>query len=335
MKLSTAIQEYTIDRIANGYSQSTIDSYLSTLKIFSAYYHDPDVESITLTQLKVWFHYLHTEYKPRRANGNTDPLLSASMHGKWKAIRSLWNFLEAEYHLVNLAQQIPMPKFSSSPIEPFSQAEIKKLLAACDYTAPSNTEQRKSYRQVRPTALRDKTIILVLLDAGIRIGECSRIKMSDVDLKEGQIMIQPYGQGYKTEGRFVFLGENTRRSVLKYVTKYPHTGNCNLFMSSNTERLTVTGLKNLISHLGQRAGVHAHAHKFRHTFAIQYLRNGGDVFTLQRLLGHRSMEMVNRYLAIAQTDVAAAHRRASPVDCWNLYLVPPRSNSALPDFRKS
>jgi site-specific recombinase XerD len=64
----------------------------------------------------------------------------------------------------------------------------------------------------------------------------------------------------------------------------------------------------------QRHGRHVSPHTFRHTFAISFLRAGGDVLTLQQLLGHTSLTMVNRYVKLAQTDLKDAHQRFSPAD---------------------
>jgi integrase len=74
-----------------------------------------------------------------------------------------------------------------------------------------------------------------------------------------------------------------------------------------------------LKRLGERAGVTGvNAHRFRHTFATEYIRRGGDIITLQKLLGHASMDMVLRYLHLVRADVAAAHRRSSPADGWKL-----------------
>jgi integrase/recombinase XerD len=71
--------------------------------------------------------------------------------------------------------------------------------------------------------------------------------------------------------------------------------------------------------LGNRAGVpHCDPHRFRHTAARLFIRNGGDAFALQRLLGHEGLETTRRYVEHEREDVERAHQRASPVDRWGL-----------------
>lgn len=83
------------------------------------------------------------------------------------------------------------------------------------------------------------------------------------------------------------------------------------------EGLTRHGLRFLIVRLGKAArldgSTRVSPHTFRHTFAIEFLRAGGNVFTLQQLLGHTHLAMTNRYVAIAQADITAQHRQFSPV----------------------
>jgi hypothetical protein len=92
-----------------------------------------------------------------------------------------------------------------------------------------------------------------------------------------------------------------------------------LFTTGDGQPLTRDHLYNTITSIAARVGVeNADVHRFRHTFAINYLRNGGDAYTLQILLGHTSMEMVRTYIQIAQSDIEARHLKASPVANWNL-----------------
>jgi site-specific recombinase XerD len=83
--------------------------------------------------------------------------------------------------------------------------------------------------------------------------------------------------------------------------------------------MTRTKLAEMFRSVGNRAGVkNVHPHRLRHTFAIQYLRNGGNAYTLQMMLGHSTLETVKLYLKLAQVDIDVMHRRASPVDNWRL-----------------
>ena len=87
--------------------------------------------------------------------------------------------------------------------------------------------------------------------------------------------------------------------------------------ASGHKPLTPSALHHRLIRIGQRAGVSdIQTHRFRYTFAVQYIRNGGDAFTLQTILGHTTMEMVTYYIRLAQADLEQAHRRASPVDNW-------------------
>lgn len=84
-------------------------------------------------------------------------------------------------------------------------------------------------------------------------------------------------------------------------------------------RLTRQGILLLVKRLGQKEGIkNVHPHRFRHTFAVQFLHNGGNVFELQQLLGHTNLDMVKRYVKIAQMDLEVVARKASPADNWKL-----------------
>ena len=78
------------------------------------------------------------------------------------------------------------------------------------------------------------------------------------------------------------------------------------------------GLRHLLARLGRRAGVEqVHPHRFRHTFAVNFLRNGGNALVLQELLGHTDLSMVRHYIRLAEQDFGAA-RKQSPADNWGL-----------------
>ena len=110
----------------------------------------------------------------------------------------------------------------------------------------------------------------------------------------------------------VFLGKTAKKTLWLYLAKRAEE-------SDSVFGLDYHSIQTLLKRLGKTAKVqNVHAHRFRHTFAINYLRNGGDVFTLQRLLGHATLEMVRHYLDLVKTDVQNAHRMASPVDRMKL-----------------
>lgn len=200
---------------------------------------------------------------------------------------------------------IQPPKVTKVEVEPFSKEEVKNLLSVVD---------KKSNGDKHPFALRNRAIILTLLDTGLRASEACNLKIADVEMKTGKVKVEN-GKGNKT--RFVWLGAGARKAVWKYLADRDNDPAQPLFLGENKKEIERTNLRKILNRIGTKAGVKdCYPHRFRHTFAIEYLRNGGDIFTLQTLLGHSSLEMVRYYSKIATIDTERVHKRASPVDNW-------------------
>jgi integrase/recombinase XerD len=158
---------------------------------------------------------------------------------------------------------------------------------------------------------------MVLVDTGIRASELSGLNLRNIDIKAGHLTVM--GKGDKE--RQIYFSARTGQALWRYLrTRTDTRPDDPVFLSSGRRRLNRNDLAQTLNNAGKRAGIHnsVHPHRFRHTFAIQYLRNGGDVYTLQRILGHSTLEMCRRYLKLASVDLEGAHRRASPAENWRL-----------------
>lgn len=320
MKFSQAIKGFTMVRQSEGYSPRTLDAYQRDLERMCAHLGDPEIASIHLADLRAYLLYMRAEYVPSRPDGDKTPLAPGSIGKIWCAIRSFFGWAQVDLGVPRPDLQLTMPKWLPKEVVPFTDDDIRALLGTCNRTR--KTEGRRNpFDMARPTAKRDRALLLFLLDTGVRASELARLTIGDVDLQKGEVSIKPYLSGKKSRPRTVYIGRGARSALWKYLTE---RGNPEpdepLFLSSKTESsLDRSGLRQLIVRLARRAGVkNAHPHKFRHTFAIQFLRNGGDVFSLQRLLGHSSLAIVKHYLALADDDAGKAHKGASPVDRWSL-----------------
>lgn len=169
------------------------------------------------------------------------------------------------------------------------------------------------------------SIILILLDTGLRVSELTSITLKDIRLTEGVLKV--LGKGRKE--RLIPIGKTSQRLLWNYINRYrpePANPRCDLvFLTKDGSPLTKNRIQKMMTKYGSRAGidgVRCSPHTLRHTGAVMFLRNGGDVFNLQRLLGHSSLEMTRHYCELADIDVKRAHLIASPVD--NLNLGKPR-----------
>jgi integrase/recombinase XerD len=282
-----------------------------------------ELSEITKQEITAYLVWLRGEYIPQRLNGKKHPLSPKTLRNVWITLSSFFSWAKQELKLSNPMVDVPSPRFKIAPVQAYSQEDVEKMLKACTCSREANTITRHKFTMRRPTAKRDQAIILVLLDTGMRAQELCSLTIGDVDFKTGKVDIKHGIEGGAKggKGRTVYLGKASRKAMWRYLVEREdgETIQAPLFVSRDERPFSSDTLRQLIKGIGQRAGVpDAFTHKFRHTFAITYLRSGGDVFTLQALLGHSSLDMVRHYAKIAEIDIANAQRRASPVDNWRL-----------------
>lgn len=157
------------------------------------------------------------------------------------------------------------------------------------------------------------------LDTGIRLDELVNLKLSKIDFAIGEMTV--FGKGRKE--RKVPVGTQAKKALMDYVTMQrsepvnPKHEDL-VFINADGYPITHDSVEKVFQRVRKAADVPKfHPHVCRHTFSVRYLMNGGDAFSLQKILGHTSLEMTRRYVNLASGDVKDKHRRFSPMDNLN------------------
>lgn len=288
MLFTDAIKKFHQAKKAERYSYNTLTDYGNTYKQFLKYMgYDPKVDQINLDIIQAFLGSLTLSRK--------------TVQNYRTGLSSLWRWMVEQGHArENIILSIKIRKPSSRVILPYEREEVVLLLEA----ARLGTQPE-----------RDEAIVLTLLDTGMRASELCAVRTNHIDFKRKRILV--LGKGDKE--RRVRFSERTLEAIKKYLEdRRAMTGI--LFRTIQGKGFNRNTLRLLIARLGLRAGVpNCHPHRFRHTFAVEYLANGGNVFALQEQLGHSSLDMVKRYLEEAEKRKIDRHfERASPVINWEL-----------------
>lgn len=290
--LDTDIRDFLIDRQARGLSPRTVCWYDEKLRVVQrilASYGVEQVEAIrstTVRQLLLELGQTHNQ---------------GGVHGFYRALRAFLNWWETETEpqgWTNPMRKVQPPRVDLPPLEPVSLDDLRAMLATCD----------KSFYGAR-----DRALLLFLLDSGCRRAEFQALDVGHVNLATGAVLILR-GKGGKA--RTTFIGAKTRRALLRYLRLRPNVAETEpLWATVEGSRLSYQGLREVLRRRAGRADVpEPSLHAFRRGFAIAALRNGADLITLQRLLGHASLAVLSRYLRQVNDDLQAAHEKVGPVD---------------------
>lgn len=237
----------------------------------------------------------HPYNKPRLAK-----LSPYSVDAYCRGIKAFFSFLEREEFIPsNPVKKVKLPRLPEMVVPTFSEKEIGKLLAQPD--------------KHRNEGFRDYAILLTFIDTAVRLSELAGLKAADIDYEQNTFLVM--GKGRRE--RHVPFGRRVAKALMRYQLKCrpEPIGTANFWLRRDGQPLPANRIQKLVKKYGRMAGLkRCYAHKLRHTSSVMYLRNDGDVFSLQRKLGHKSLAMTRRYSNLADTDVRDKHLKYGVAD---------------------
>ncbi len=296
MNLSQAIDGYLLFKAARA-AKTTIQTDRAFLKQFQLWLKgDPDIATIDAEIIRRYLEY----EKDRGLAPHTRRRIHATLSGLYTWLAS------DDISLVtsNPVKAVPPPKLPRRVVKTLDHEHIDRLLNVADRAR---------------TPRRARAMLLFLVDTAARATEVATVQLSNVDLKSGRVKIV----GKRDKERFVYLGKRALSTLWLYVADErpdpARASDDNLFLTEDGYPMDRHSIRRVIYRLADWAGIHANPHLFRHTSAIEHLRHGMDAFSLQKLLGHETLEITKGYVsALADEDVEVQARRTSPADNWRL-----------------
>ena len=227
---------------------------------------------------------------------------SATVHGAYGALRCAFRFWQREGELAaNPMALVERPKRERVLIRPMSPDQASRLLDQPDAKTMEG--------------LRDRAIMMIMLDSGLRVSEAISLEANRIEWLNCTLTVM--GKGRKE--RSVPFSSRTCQTMLDYARKrgQGRVQAPQFFLGPRGRPLDRSGVRKAVAGYGRQAGiegVRVSPHTLRHTFAVLYIRNGGDSFSLQEILGHSTLEMTRRYVNFARQDVAEQHKKFSPME---------------------
>ncbi|MCZ2127429.1 MAG: tyrosine-type recombinase/integrase [Anaerolineales bacterium] len=290
--IPTLCAAFLLDRKAQNLTDKTLEFYRLNLQKFVNWLDAQSVKTIDpLTPDLLRAFFIAMSERGHSAGG---------VRAIFRTVRAFLRWYEAEFEPSawrDPLRKVKMPKADIEPFQPVPLEDIRAMLDVC--------------KRGRFTDERDRAILLFLLDTGVRAGELLALNREDADAITGGVLIR---KSKSRRPRTVFLGRAARRALRSYF-KLRKDNAPAVFVTDEGERLKMAGLRQVMVRRAKSAGVAIPSlHSFRRAFALAMHRAGVDLLTIQRLLGHSDMSVLNRYIKQDAEDLRGAHERGSPAD---------------------
>lgn len=300
-----AIQIFYRDCLGRMLSERTIQNYSEYLKGFGMYLQrigKSNIEEITEADVLDYFAY------------KRKTCCEGTIKHNFIAIRACFKCLVSRHIIhTNPLDGIPKPRVPKKVVQSFNREEVQAILNAFD----KNTF----------AGVRNYTIMSILFSTGLRKGEMLKLNLSDVYLDIDSMKVN--GKGNKE--RYVPISPVLHRIIFTYLKKRREylkekslNDNGAFIISCTGCRFTKGGLGNVFFKLKQSKHQWANrvsAHTWRHTFAKFFLLNGGDLFSLQKILGHEDIESTRIYIELTKEEIRLQNDKYNPLDNtkWQYY----------------
>jgi integrase/recombinase XerD len=262
-------------------SPRTLEWYENSLKWLAS-------ESPTQDQLKAAV--MRMREKGLKATGVNCVLRAIAAYLHWASVGSDTKCGPGCQHL-----RVSKVKEPEIVLPTFTAVQIKSLLKW--------KPRRKAQRRLH-------LLILLLLDTGCRISEALALRVRDIDMDN--LLVTLDGKGRKQ--RIVPFSFELRKALFRHITDWSRKPDSLLFASRNETRLGRRVMLRDVKHVCKNLGFdppRRTLHAFRHSFALNYIRRGGSVLHLQKVLGYTTLEMTRRYANLVTADLQEVHERVS------------------------
>jgi site-specific recombinase XerD len=304
-KISAAAESYILDLKVSSASPRTIEWYgmlFGGLENWCKGKNVYSIRDVTTELLRAYFLYLEKERWNNKAQKIGLSQRSRAAH--MKGLRAWFNYLVREEWLqtnpFENVKPVPMPRDQISPLE---EEEINSVLRAIP---------QKSFWNKR-----NYLMVWLALDTGLRRSELLGIEEKDINIDARTIRVLGKGNKYRT----VPFGLATRKVLVKYLDKVKRMERLTekIFFTIDGTAMPDRTFNRIIERIGVKAKISRmilSPHKLRHTFAVEYLCNGGDVFSLKDILGHTSIQMTMRYVNFSDSRLKKQSQQFSPGDAY-------------------
>lgn len=298
MLLQDILKEFVFDCEVRKFSKRTIKGYRNNNALFFNFigkeYGIAELEKITSAHIKWYIQFLAKK-----------GLAETYINGILKSFRAFFKYcLQEEYITDNPCRKVSWQKEPKVIIQSFLDAEVASMLKVFDYSDYLNA--------------RNKTILAFLFDTGIRNLELCTMKHQDI--KDTYITIKGKGNKERHVGKSPLLEKHIIKyeRIKEYYFKDKRVTDDNFFLSRTGRPLTVEAVERVLRQAGARAGIRdeirCSPHTCRHYFAQAQLRNGLDVYSLSRVLGHENIMITKRYLqSLQDSEIVQMSIKTSPL----------------------